>query len=416
MPTQTEMARKHRQRAGVVNYQTSVLGFGVQFPKREQRLKNIIFTIAAFILFASAAFASGITVQELHDRLAEGKDILLVNVSDEAARADVKFDLGGKLIDPYAFLNGDAGLEDHKGDEIVVYDRTGRQSGTTVSVMIARGFTNARSLTGGLLAWIEAYGRTMPTRSPKAASPTVQTPSNVPAVAQEKLLFRSGAANLVEEATGWLSDLIDDEDITTAITEKWSARKDLIGKTRTQILALLLADAKSLITDKAALDTFVKGWNAHASPVVKPPKPSPVPLAPQTPDFSGTWTLNKAASKLTDQFSMAPTQIKIVQAGNDLEVERSSSMVGNEFTVKDKFTLDGKESINPGWSDSQKRSTAVWPADKASLIITTKISMGDNGDMTTVETYRLRGQQFVIETKGSSSFGEVSETLVFDKK
>ena len=143
---------------------------------------------------------------------------------------------------------------------------------------------------------------------------------------------------------------------------------------------------------------------------------APAAFGQETADFSGTWTLNKAASKLTDQFSMAPTQIKIIQSGNDLEVERTSSMLGNAATIKDKFTLDGKECINPGWSDSEKRSTAVWAVDKASLIITTKISMGDNGDMTIIETYRLRDKQFVIETKGSSSFGEVSETQVFDKK
>ncbi len=230
-------------------------------------MKKIIFIIAAFLLFTSAAFASGITVRELHDRLAKGEEIFLINFSDDGQREAEKFDLGGRLIDPGAFRNGDAGLEDHKNDEIVVYDHTGRQSGTVASgIMVVRGFTNVRSLIGGLVAWIEAYGRTMPTPSPKAASPTVQTPTNVAAAVQEKLLFKSGAADLVEEATGWLGDLLDDEDITTAITEKWSARKDLIGKTRTQILALLLADAKSLITDKAALDAFVKGWNEKTSP------------------------------------------------------------------------------------------------------------------------------------------------------
>ena len=134
----------------------------------------------------------------------------------------------------------------------------------------AQGFANVRHLLGGTLAWIEAYGRTLPKPNPKAASPAVQTPSSAPAAVQEKLLFKSGAADLVEEATGWLPDLIDDEDITTAITEKWSARKDLVGKTRSQILALLLTDAKSVITDKATLDALVKGWNANASPVVKP--------------------------------------------------------------------------------------------------------------------------------------------------
>ena len=138
--------------------------------------------------------------------------------------------------------------------------------------------------------------------------------------------------------------------------------------------------------------------------------------AQEVPDFSGTWTLNRAASVLDDQFSMAPGQIKVAQAGNDLFVERHSNFQDREFIVKDKFTLDGKESVNPGWADSEKVSTAVWTAGKASLVITTKIPMGDNGEMTVVETFRLKNRQMIIQTKASSAFGDRSEMLVFDKK
>ena len=138
--------------------------------------------------------------------------------------------------------------------------------------------------------------------------------------------------------------------------------------------------------------------------------------AAQTPDFSGTWTLNKTTSKLNDQFSMAPTDMTVVQAANQLVVEKHSSFQGNDFAIKDKFTLDGKECVNPGWEDSEKRSTAVWSDNKASLIITTKIPMGDTGEMTVIEVYRLKDRHLVIETSSSSSFGEVAETLVFDKK
>lgn len=138
--------------------------------------------------------------------------------------------------------------------------------------------------------------------------------------------------------------------------------------------------------------------------------------AQAVPDLSGNWTLNRTASTMADLFSLAPAQIKIVQKGNDLVIERRATFQDREFTNTDKFTLDGKECINPGWSDSEKRSTAVWSAGKASLMITTKISLGDNGDETVVETFRLKNRQLIIETKGSSVFGETAETLVFDKK
>ena len=96
-----------------------------------------------------------------------------------------------------------------------------------------------------------------PTGKPKSPS----TPA-VPVTVPEKVLDEDAAAALVAEASGWLSDLIDDDDIIAAITDKWNAREDFAGKPRTQILNLLLADAKSAITDKATLDAFVKGWIA----------------------------------------------------------------------------------------------------------------------------------------------------------
>jgi len=139
-------------------------------------------------------------------------------------------------------------------------------------------------------------------------------------------------------------------------------------------------------------------------------------VSAQTPDFSGTWTINKTTSKLNDQFSMAPKDMIVVQAGNDLDLEKHSTFQDNDFTIKDKFTLDGKECVNPGWQDSQKKSTAVWSDDKASLKITTKFPMGDNGEMTIVEVYQMKENHLVIESSASSSFGDVAETLVFDKK
>ena len=39
--------------------------------------------------------------------------------------------------------------------EIVVHCRSGARSGRAVEMMRARGFTNARNLTGGVLAWID---------------------------------------------------------------------------------------------------------------------------------------------------------------------------------------------------------------------------------------------------------------------
>ena len=50
---------------------------------------------------------------------------------------------------------------------------------------------------------------------------------------------------LIAELKDGLANLIDDEDTVTAITEKWDAREDLAGKTKSQILSLLFADVKT---------------------------------------------------------------------------------------------------------------------------------------------------------------------------
>jgi hypothetical protein len=139
-------------------------------------------------------------------------------------------------------------------------------------------------------------------------------------------------------------------------------------------------------------------------------------LSAQGIDFTGTWKLNKEKSKLHEQFSMAPKEIIIEQKDNDLNVEKHSTFQERDFTIKDKFTLDGVECINPGWQDTQKKSTAVWADDKASLKITTKFPMGDNGEMTIVEIYKIEAGNFIVETKATSSFGEVAETQVFEKQ
>jgi len=131
-------------------------------------------------------------------------------------------------------------------------------------------------------------------------------------------------------------------------------------------------------------------------------------------DFSGSWKLNSSKSKLGDQFSMAPKEIIIIQKGNDLSVERHSSFQDQDFTTNDKFTLDGKECVNTGWRDTQKKSTAAW-TDKNTLKITSKIPMRDSGEMTITEVYKMDAGNMVIESNASSSYGDFSETMVYDK-
>ena len=139
-------------------------------------------------------------------------------------------------------------------------------------------------------------------------------------------------------------------------------------------------------------------------------------VSAQVTDFSGKWKLNPSKSKLSAELSMAPKELVIVQSGNDLSVERHSSWQDREFTISDKFTMDGKECINKGWQDSEKKSTVAVADDKKSVKVTTVIAMGSNGNMTLTEAYKMDGTNLVVETSASSSFGDRSETMVFDKQ
>ncbi|MGQ8337374.1 hypothetical protein ACUNWD_12555 [Sunxiuqinia sp. A32] len=133
-------------------------------------------------------------------------------------------------------------------------------------------------------------------------------------------------------------------------------------------------------------------------------------------NFSGSWTLNSSKSTLNEDWSMAPKSVIIAQADNELKLEKHASYQGNDYTINDEFTLDGKECINKGWRDSQKKSTAVWGVDMKELTITSKLPMRDNGELTIVEVYQLSDGDLVVETSVSSSYGDRTEKFVFDKQ
>jgi len=137
--------------------------------------------------------------------------------------------------------------------------------------------------------------------------------------------------------------------------------------------------------------------------------------AAQVVNFSGSWKLNTSKSKLNTEFSFAPKTITLVQNGNNLNVEKLSTFDYQDYTTNDKLTLDGKECINPGWQDFQKKSTAVWSEDKKSLIITSKVST-DSDDIIIKEVYKMDGSNMVLESSLSSYNGEMSETIFYDKQ
>ena len=132
-------------------------------------------------------------------------------------------------------------------------------------------------------------------------------------------------------------------------------------------------------------------------------------------DFSGEWKLNRSKSKLNAEFSMAPTQVILTQKGNSLTSVRTSSFQGETYTQKATYTLDGQDSKNIGFGDSELVSQASWTDDGRSIVIKTTVPMMDGGTMTINETYGMDGGSLTIQNQFEGPWGESSETWVFDK-
>jgi hypothetical protein len=133
-------------------------------------------------------------------------------------------------------------------------------------------------------------------------------------------------------------------------------------------------------------------------------------------NFSGKWKLNKEKSTLNTEFSMAPSEIVVVQNGNEISLEKHANFQGESFIMKEKYTLDGKECVNPGMMDSQKKSVAKFSDDKKVLTIESKIPMQDGAEIATKEIFTLVDGALVLESSSKSSWGDMNEKMAFDKQ
>lgn len=95
----------------------------------------------------------------------------------------------------------------------------------------------------------------------------------IPASTPESALNADQVNALLDDLQNGLADHIDDESTVAAISKKWDTHTNLAGKTRSQILPLLMADVRAVVTDKEIRDAIWAGWSndeATASPDSKP--------------------------------------------------------------------------------------------------------------------------------------------------
>lgn len=98
-----------------------------------------------------------ITVQELRQKLDAGENIVLIDVREPWEYEE--FNLGGKLIPVGTLMNTMWELDEYKEADVIVHCRSGARSAMAQGLLLANGFKKVRNLKGGVLAWLEAFGK-----------------------------------------------------------------------------------------------------------------------------------------------------------------------------------------------------------------------------------------------------------------
>lgn len=100
-----------------------------------------------------------VTVQELKAKMDANEDFQLIDVRE---RNEYDYcNIGGELL-PMGeiMLNLDKVAKDK---EVIVHCKSGGRSGSIVSALMSRGYTNVANLKGGILAWSAEIDSTVPT-------------------------------------------------------------------------------------------------------------------------------------------------------------------------------------------------------------------------------------------------------------
>src|SRR5215207_8251866 len=127
-------------------------------------------------------------------------------------------------------------------------------------------------------------------------------------------------------------------------------------------------------------------------------------LAATKPNFTGTWTMDRARS-----FGLPPDMnqtLTITHKENQIEFETKLIQPKNERSVKDTYTLDGKEydftpQTPPNQPPAKGKRTAVWlPGDKGIQVTEVTTAETPKGPVTTqvVRKWTISGQgELVID-------------------
>jgi hypothetical protein len=146
-------------------------------------------------------------------------------------------------------------------------------------------------------------------------------------------------------------------------------------------------------------------------------------LAATKPDFSGSWSLDRARS-FGIPGNMTQT-MTITQAEGKIELETKLIQPGNERVVKDTYNLDGKEyeftpQTAPNQPPAKGKRTATWlPGDKGIAVTEVTTAEGPKGPVTTqiVRKWTVSGSgELVIDMYIDTQNGSFETKRIFTRQ
>ena len=140
-------------------------------------------------------------------------------------------------------------------------------------------------------------------------------------------------------------------------------------------------------------------------------------------NFSGTWAFNESKSTPSEGgFRMGASLMTITQDANNLNVESTrKNMDGEDVKSTSKFTLDGKECVNPaGFGNSTRKSVLTWSGDGKTLNFAHSMKFerdGETQEFKNTESWKLNDDKTLsIETIMNFQGEERKTTNIYDKK
>jgi len=138
-------------------------------------------------------------------------------------------------------------------------------------------------------------------------------------------------------------------------------------------------------------------------------------------NFSGTWAFNESKSNLGEGRGFrSASQMTVTQDGNTLTAAKvRNNRDGEATTTTEKYTLDGKESVNTAGFGPSK-TIVTWTADGKSLNFAITRTFDRNGEtieMKSTEVWTLTNAA-TLSVLSTSVFQDTERktTSVYDKK